>query len=263
MVSSSALVRGAGLRRNKGPCLNLSDVPEIMPGAKCSATPAQREEFEDRCRKLYQDGNYAGFGFERVVCSDAATCATTHLQAMFPAVDEAVVRMVIAEAESMNHAIEALFGISSTTAAQESDISRPPPNLGVDDHGQFPCLTDQYGWQVMPAGQEFVRDDHASPKNSWRDLAHAAKDCPAPAALHASRADAPRKARHRPSHGKAVVAEQPILSDHEARHLDGQRRVQLKAKHGGKRSLQKHAATLSLTVRNEEDADEDGLGASA
>lgn len=41
-----------GARR---PQINLSDVPETLPGARPSASSAQREAFEERCRRLYRE----------------------------------------------------------------------------------------------------------------------------------------------------------------------------------------------------------------
>lgn len=257
--------------RPKGPNVNLSDMPELMPGAQPSANPAQREEFEQRCRKLHDDA-VAEEQVRAEVKREAAgsRVTTSELEAMFPALDAALVRTLAAEAPTPQHAIETLLALAAATAepvaGSERAASPPPRDLGVEDMDKFPSLCDGDGWQVV-SKQQLERDPDEELGSVWRDRAKAAASKPAPkatpAAPDASGYGAARRRAPRQKDDEHVREQPHLETDYEFRHRIGQKRESNRAKYGRGRGRGRGAGTqagrAAGSVDDEESVSEDEL----
>jgi hypothetical protein len=220
------------IRVAKGPHVNLFDLPELLPGAKPSANPAQREEFEQRCRQLHLEELSEERAARREVRMAAGHHVTaTDLEEMFPNLDAQLVRALCADAPTPQHAIETLLALAASTAepvaggeAPPRATTPPPIDLGVEDHEKFPTLVDSSGWQVA-SQQQFEKDPDEELGNVWRDRAHAAKDMPAPKATYTGATVGRRRTGKKEEDCEPL--QQEFMTDYEYR----QRAGQLRAKH--------------------------------
>jgi hypothetical protein len=171
----------------RGPEVNLSDIPELMPGAQPSANPARRGQFEQCCIRLHAD-EVEEHTNELWHSRTAAGVGVTYkeLEEMFPSLDTALIHTLLAEAPSPKHAIETLLALSASAAEPVTDAGEapaaPPRNLprwdlGVEDHNKFPSLVDADGWQIP---SRLPQADEENLGDAWRDRARAAADKPAP-----------------------------------------------------------------------------------
>jgi len=236
------------------PRVNLFDVPELLPGAQPSANPAQREEFEQRCRQLHADEEYERreqAAEARAAAGTGPASANSELEAMFPNLDASLVHAIRADAPTAQAAIETLLALSAAAAnpaggdaeeaARVPDL--PPRDVGVEDHEKFPALMDAGGWQV--GGRRAF--DHAAAAvpeadeelgSAWRDRAKAAADivpeqrpAPAPRAW-GPQAAAARRRREQPKDGDEGAEQPQPLTDWEFRQKAGQRRAKHRALYG-------------------------------
>lgn len=251
--------------RHKGPAVNLFDMPELMPGAQPSANPAQREEFEQRCRQLHDTAiaeEQERAETKREAAGSRAT--TSDLEAMFPTLDAALVRTLAAEAPTPQHAIETLLALAAATAEPvaggERAASPPPRDLGVEDMDKFPSLTDGDGWQVV-SKQQFERDPEEELGSAWRDRAKTAAGVPAPPQKKPAAPPAGYGAQKRRSAQKkedAVDREQPQLeTDYEFRQRMGQKRAQNRAQYGRGRGRGTGAGAQASAGRGAGSADDE------
>mmetsp|Transcript_652 Transcript_652/g.790 ORF Transcript_652/g.790 Transcript_652/m.790 type:complete len:164 (-) Transcript_652:16-507(-) len=152
--------------RQHAPRLNLFDIPEMLPGARPRANPAQREEFEERCRLLHCQSEAERAEERRehlqeeaaiAASSTSAAPALADIEAMFPLLDAALVRAIYTEAAEPQDAVDTLLALSAAAAdvseGAERPASPPPLELGVEDHEKFPSLVDSSGWQVASERQ--------------------------------------------------------------------------------------------------------------
>jgi len=223
--------------------LNFSDIPEMLPGARCGANPAQREEFERRSRQLHQD-EVEERTHEVAVSQAAAGVGVTsrELEEMFPMLDPGLVRSLRAEAPSAQHALETLIALAADTnepvagsvaegtgAGEGAAKELPKLDLGVEDHDKFPCLIGADGWQV-PAARLEARDEE--PGSVWRDRAKVAAGKPAPKrSSQPAIAWGPRKKQGQQRGEDADERAQP-LTDYECRHRAGERRAKQRVMYG-------------------------------
>mmetsp|Transcript_114407 Transcript_114407/g.363616 ORF Transcript_114407/g.363616 Transcript_114407/m.363616 type:complete len:258 (-) Transcript_114407:196-969(-) len=226
----AAAVAARGARRQRA-SLNLSDLPELLPGARPSANPAHREEFETRCRKLYEDEG-SDRRAQRSVASVATASLCRELELMFPDLDAALIFEVCGDAVSVQSAIEILLVLSAaadttTPAAATGAPGRQRAELGVEDHEKFPTLFHAEATEGIPGG-------------AWCDRARAAAGLPAPPPRADRRAQCGAVQRRGPeqrpreSEGSHEDNDESVLglTDHEARHLDGQRRAERRMRFG-------------------------------
>jgi hypothetical protein len=220
----------------RGPHVNLFDMPELMPGAQPGANPAQREEFEARCKALH----YEAVGEEKYEAavnqaSSGAGATVSDLELMFPNLDADLIRALRAEAPSAQHAIETLLALSAATGEPgEADQQRPsPPPLpvGVEDHDKFPTLCDAKGWQVLGSAKAIDAADE-EPGSIWRDRAKAAADKPAPKPQPPAAASAWGKKRETGAKKVDEVEGVQPETDYEFRQRMGQKRAQNKLQYG-------------------------------
>jgi len=227
----------ASATAQRGAALNLSDIPEMLPGARPGANPAQREEFEKRSRMLHYDE--VEEETQKVAQTRAAaghgpssSMSCKDLEEMFPMLDAALVRSLRAEAPSAQHAIETLLALAGSCAepvggaaagAEAGPVKELPPfKLGVEDHTKFPSLIDADGWQLPNPRLEEVDKEKGS---VWRDRANAAKDKPAPKAKVEPVAWGPKKKQGRQKGEEEEEEKVQPYTDYECRHRAGERRA--------------------------------------
>merc|ERR1719150_1776152 len=115
MIAASTAAPKGPSRRARAPHANLFDLPELMPGAQPSANSAQREQFEERCRQL-RDDEVAGWHEEVAQVCASSWGATAEYEAMFPALDPALVRALYSEAPTPQKAFETLLALSTAVS---------------------------------------------------------------------------------------------------------------------------------------------------
>jgi len=247
------MAKPVGSGRQRAPHVNLFDMPELLPGAQPSANPAQREEFEQRCRRIHdEEESERREEVENARAAAGATAASSvsELEAMFPNLDGALVRAIRADAPSAQHALETLLELSAAAAdpscgALEAAATTPLPpiNVGVEDHEKFPSLMDKDGWQVgseraFAAAAVAASETEESLGSDWRDRAKAAADiAPEPRKAPVATAWGAQAAaeRRRKAERKAAAQEdedrerQLPLTDYESRQMAGQRRAKHRA----------------------------------
>eukprot|EP00929_Paragymnodinium_shiwhaense_P052878 TRINITY_DN26478_c0_g1_i1.p1 TRINITY_DN26478_c0_g1~~TRINITY_DN26478_c0_g1_i1.p1 ORF type:complete len:275 (+),score=83.54 TRINITY_DN26478_c0_g1_i1:129-953(+) len=241
-ASQEAEQKAARARTESRPYVNLTDIPELLPGAQPSANPAQREEFEQRCIKLHREAEME----EReatVTTQVAAGGAVTvsDLEAMFPMLDAALINCIFADSRSPQAAIDTLLALSADLnepvdgAARPRAKSPPPRDLGVEDHEKFPSLTDGSGWQVA-SSKLFERDPDEELGSVWRDRAKDAAPLAAPKASLANTAwGKPRKKKENDeaANGGYIDDDKPLPeTDYEFRHRVGQQRAKKRLQYG-------------------------------
>jgi len=155
--------------------LNLFDVPEMMPGARLGATPAERQGFELRCRQLATEEYEEQKEHRASQPIAAATVATsaTDFVAMFPAIDADLVHAICAES-TPEQAMETLLALNVAMDATV-EPARPSKEVAIEDMGQFPSLTDKDGWQVL-SKRGFELDKETDLGNAWCERAKDASE---------------------------------------------------------------------------------------
>mmetsp|Transcript_132922 Transcript_132922/g.187822 ORF Transcript_132922/g.187822 Transcript_132922/m.187822 type:complete len:268 (-) Transcript_132922:127-930(-) len=228
-------------QRSRAPFVNLFDLPELMPGAQPSANPAQREDFENRCRQLHRDEEQERLdrlqqAYEQRAAAAPDLASTSELEAMFPTLDAELVRSIHAEAQTPQDAVDTLLALTLAAEPLEAPLpTLPPLEVGMDDHDKFPALTDAEGWQV--ANQKlFDRDPEEDLGSAWRDRAKAAQDMPAPkaAVAPAKPRSGAAKAKKEGTADEKVEDEEvdEFLTDYDFRHRVGQQRAKHRARYG-------------------------------
>jgi len=224
-------------QKAQAPHVNLFDVPEMMPGAQPSANPAQRFEFEERCRKLHRDDESEAQYHKQENQARAGAAATiSDLESMFPNLDPALIRTLRAEAPSAQHAIETLLALSAATAdpgpgEQARPASPPPVPVGVEDHEKFPSLVDSQGWQVPGSARAREAADQ-EPGSAWRDRAKAARELPAPKPQPSAAALAWGKKREIIKKDERDQEAPLPETDYDFRHRAGQKRAENRMQYG-------------------------------
>lgn len=236
--SSIATLPKAQARR---PYVNLSDVPELLPGAQPSANPAQREQFEQRSIKLHREAELEER--ETTVTKVRATggaVTVADLEAMFPMLDSALISCIYADSRTPQAAIDTLLALSADLNEPVDGAPRaktpPPREVGVEDHEKFPSLTDSNGWQVG-SSKLFERDPEEELGSVWRDRAKDAAHlaAPKPTMLANSAWGKPRKKKEEEApRGTGYRDEEKPLpeTDYELRHRIGQQRAKKHLKYG-------------------------------
>jgi len=223
-----------------------------MPGAQPSANPAQREEFEQRCRDLSRESYLEEMEAQASRAVARATAghgaAASDLEAMFPNIDADLIRAIHTESPTPQHAIETLLALSaaiaepvggSEEAASRRATSPPPLLLGVEDYDKFPCLTDGNGWQAV-SQRQLERDDEDL-GSAWCDRAKVAARLPQPPlpvpvdsrAWGAARQEAfPSRRAPSGSKGDDECFAPEVETEYEMRQRLGQRRIQHRVQYG-------------------------------
>jgi len=213
--------------------LNFSDIPEMLPGARPGANPAQREQFERLSRRLHEE-EVEERAWERHASQVLSGVGSTgnELEGMFPTLDPALVKMLCAEAPSIEHAMETLLALSAATTDSgngEGGVDLPLRDVGIQDHNKFPSLIDADGWEV-PAARLLSDDEDLG--SGWRDRVKAVADKPAPKA--SSRPPVVWGAKKKQGKQKDANPDEQVLplTDYDCRHKAGQQRAQQRVQYG-------------------------------
>jgi hypothetical protein len=192
--------------------VNLSDVPELMLGAQCSANPAQRMEFETRCRELYEEDieeQYQGMQSASRVDLVSSMAAIKSLEDMFPGLDPELVRALAVEASSPQAAMDTLLSLTAAIADPAMPPQRPK-DLSLGDAIAFPSLVGADGCEVASRQQlEGNLDEDLG--SAWCDRAKAIASIPAPQppATAAAAVATLRKCVSQQGESNKLVASQP------------------------------------------------------
>jgi len=226
--------------RHRAPEVNLFDIPELMPGAQPSANPAQREDFEQRCRLLHEEQRLEELEVPSLLAKQAGvTIVVQDLQAMFPMLDTDLVYALYTDARTPQHALDTLLELAAAFAepvpAGDWPPSPPPRDVGVHDHDRFPSLCTADGWQV--ANQRAFDREQEELGTEWCDRAKEAANLPAPMTkprtlFSAWSVDA--TAAHRSNHRRRTVDDACIdlsETEYELRHRVGQERARRRSQH--------------------------------
>jgi len=234
--------------------LNLSDVPELMPGALPKATKAQQDKFEQRCRLLHREEvQEASFNLNTAF-SDTAV-ATSNLEEMFPHLDATLIQSLQTEARTEREAIEVLLALSAAVVQPDTITPSKPQSLGIENHLTFPSLIDADGWQV-PCKRLHEEDLGTA----WCCLAKTAVHKPAPkGVVRSSRLTATRSRRQ----GQREAAddleegayEQQVFTDYEHRHQKRWRRAQHPCQYG--QSSHRRGVVASANAENSDSNSEE------
>ncbi|CAJ1400295.1 unnamed protein product [Effrenium voratum] len=242
--------------KSRAPYVNLFDLPELMPGAQPSANPAQREEFEQRCRQLHRDEEKERLERQHEQSMTAAAreqASVSELQAMFPTLDADLIRVIHAEAPTPQEAVETLLALS-VDDDQPRAATPPPLDMGMDDHEKFPVLTDAEGWQVV--SQKLIDGKKEEDLGSaWCDRAKAVQHMPAAPVPQPAAPLPKRKAKKEES--KEVEEDDILETDYDFRHRIGQNRAKARARFG-RGAGRGNATRQSTEAEDEEEASVDG-----
>jgi hypothetical protein len=186
---AAMLTREKNEYRSRLPEINLSDIPELMPGALPSANPAARAEFEQCCLQLHAEAVQEA---HVRVANAPAGCPwrLEDLISMFPGLDPELVHVLTSDASSPEQAVETLVALSAASA--ELVVATGNPDIGLGSMELFPSLVDSNGWQVV--SQHLLdRDPEQDLGTCWSDRAKAAANKPAPSTTKMMRALAPKQ----------------------------------------------------------------------
>lgn len=160
-----------------------------------------------------------------------------YFAAMFPALDPELIRTMLEELPTVQHALETLLALSAATCDLASAGDAPDQEMGVEDHDRFPTLVDSEGWQVAGKHQFDLGPD-LDLSSAWCDRARAAASMPAPRASRLAVAPAPVSTGPRRSAGLAEQEEEELegpIDEYDLRHAAGQRRIRHRARFAPRR----------------------------
>jgi len=163
--------------------------------------------------------------------TSGATANVDALEAMFPNLDSALVRVLASDAASPQLAMETLLALTFAIA-EPLAAARLPKDIGLEDIDAFPSLVDADGWQV--AGQQQLRRSSEEDLGSaWCDRARAIASTPAqrPAVRMAATLATSKKRVSEQDEPIGLEVPQPE-SEYEYRQRLGKQRVQNRAQFG-------------------------------
>jgi len=245
-------------RTQHRPHLNVVDVPELLPGARPGASSALREQFEDQCRKLHRDeekDEVAAADIDSAVVESFA--AADDLEAMFPTVEPALIRDLIADASSTEHAVELLLALSASTCEESYRDRASVHSERPVDANQFPVLVSSDGWQVASKRQlERGEEDLGS---AWCDLAKDVADLPM------SQPRRPKVQVAAPQHASSDKQAETVKAsatepqtEYELRWETGQRRMERRSRFGRRVGLSERGRNASEVVSDSSDVETSG-----
>lgn len=211
------------------PRANLADIPELMPGALPSGNPAQKAEFEQRCKQLHHDAVAESTGRAAATSYSGTAATVDELATMFPSLDADLVRVIAGDFPTPQHAIETLLTLVASSS-EPTEPPLPPKDLPLEDMDMFPSLTDADGWQVADKKQ-FERDPEEELGSAWRDRAKEAAPMPAPKSAWTSGVPSSKRRGDREKEEQTSEVALPE-TDYETRHRRGQQKARNRAQFG-------------------------------
>jgi hypothetical protein len=229
--------------------LNISDIPELMPGAMPSANSVERERFNQRCISLWkntQDENGQRSEAQAVCepqCQDAAE-HNSQLEKMVPNLDRELVWNICQETPNMQDAIDTLLALSaamstdvagSTGTANHAGINASTSTMSVSianqleidqkDDGTWPALVGNDGWEAV--SYQALQQLEQELGSAWCNTVKDAAALPAPKQTPGILVKA--KCKQKESQDAVLVMdclqEDTVFTDYELRHVRGQMRA--------------------------------------
>lgn len=256
--------------RHQRASLNARDLVELLPGAQPSANPAQREQFESRCRQVHSEDVAAGTISPPTAARYSAGVTGLppgfdELIEMFPSLEPSLIAAIARESRTQAGTVETLLVLAAAAEHPNGSFStlsalpRPKP----DDFETFPVLADADGWQVC--GSRASPDSGSSPSgagaSSWSERAKAVAQAPAPKAV-AKPTAAPthrRKPKNSSEEGDGTFFDEGAKEEYELRHWQGRRREVRRSLlgRGGKAAAKPAGAAPGPGSDGESEASED------
>lgn len=247
-----------------GLTLNISDMPEMMPGAQPSANSVDRDRFSHRCIAMWnelQDENRqkAEERASRQAQDDVERYS--QLQTMFPNLDSELVWNICQERCNIQNAVDTLLSISNETSADDCGTgiqgkeatgvcakalgSTQSPSvtdvhpISQDDSASWPVLMDSHGWEIVNYQALEQQQDLGS---AWCKTAKNAASLPIPAGKPTPSKSLKAKNNHQEPQGALSSMDRieedstaDDLTDYELRQIRGQMRASKLGKKAGVR----------------------------
>jgi hypothetical protein len=209
------------------PSLNLYDIPEVMAGAQPSANSVERERFNQRCRKLWEDDD--GHAFEE--CQNHGqdeTVRYSQLEKMFPELDPELIWSMCCESSNMQQIADTLLALSASMTPDTGQMEQQTSKEVVphSDGSAWPALLDSDGWEVVNY-QALQQQDHDL-GTSWCKAAKDAAPLPSPRPSRGTSAQTKHNQKESPGAMDAmgsIIEEDCFPTDYEMRHMRGQERA--------------------------------------
>lgn len=175
------------------PELNAWDVPEFLPGAQCNANPAERDEFETRCKEVWRAEQEVENEWRKEENKSRATRLAQNIETlieMFPQLEASLIQNMYADCMDMDVVVAKLIALTSSCSVSSSSEEKnpavsecrpttPPPAKELfNTERDFPVLTTGEGWQVFSV--KAVEEEMKGEEHAWKDCAERAKDLPSP-----------------------------------------------------------------------------------
>eukprot|EP00746_Dinoflagellata_sp_MGD_P070331 gnl/MRDRNA2_/MRDRNA2_28797_c0_seq1.p1 gnl/MRDRNA2_/MRDRNA2_28797_c0~~gnl/MRDRNA2_/MRDRNA2_28797_c0_seq1.p1 ORF type:complete len:289 (+),score=57.35 gnl/MRDRNA2_/MRDRNA2_28797_c0_seq1:100-966(+) len=228
------------------PSLNLYDIPEMMAGARPSANSVERDRFNQRCRKLWEEGDeYASQACQNSQHGNTAE-RYSQLEKMFPELDPELIWGMCQETTNVQQIVdtllalsvsmasnagnaasnEAAVGSSSACESPECIKSRMPlETVPQSDGGAWPTLLDGDGWEIV--NYQALQQQEQDLGTAWCKTAQDAAHLPAPRPSHCIAVHAKHHQKESPRTNDADdgIEEDYFPTDYELRHMRGQMRA--------------------------------------
>lgn len=229
------------------PSLNLYDIPEMMEGAQPSANSVARDRFNQRCRKLWEEGNeYASEACQNFQYGNTAADRYSQLEKMFPELDPELIWGMCQETTNVQQIADTLLTLSTSmassagsTVADEAAVGsssgcespeRTNSMMAVEqvpqnDGGAWPALLDSEGWEIV--NYQALQQQEQDLGTAWSKTAKDAAHLPAPRPSHTTAVQTKQhqKESQRTIDANDSIEEDSFPTDYELRHMRGQMRA--------------------------------------
>jgi hypothetical protein len=221
------------------PSLNLYDIPEMMAGAQPSANSVDRERFNQRCRKLWEEDDEHVSEAPKVLQHSSAADRFSQLENAFPDLDPELIWNMCHETANVQQIVDTLLALS---ASMSSDTSGPSPDAKmlvdlqseqqpsktvqerVPQNGSaWPALLSSDGWEIV--NYQALEDQDLG--SAWSKTAKDAAPLPAPRPSRGTAVQTKQKQKESKSARDANddIEEDCLPTDYELRHARGHMRA--------------------------------------
>lgn len=229
-----------------GPTLNTYDVPEMMLGAQPAANSVERERFNRRCKKLWEEEDRQA---SEVIQHSNAMKRFSQLQTMFSDLDPELIWNICREIQNIQEAVDTLLAFSRSMSADAGIIAcadtegganmsgaTAPVDIATQQQsskevvpgnaaGTWPALVDSDGWEVV--NYQALQQHDQDLGSAWCKTAKDAAHLPAPRPSQSTAAQSKQKQRESHVFMEAMecIEEYGLLTDYEMRQMRGQMRA--------------------------------------
>jgi len=232
-----------------GPTLNTYDVPEMMLGAQPAANSVERERFNRRCKKLWEEEDRQASEAAEVIQHSNAMKRFSQLQTMFSDLDPELIWNNLPEIQNMQEAVDTLLAFSRSMSVDAGISARADTEGGANMSGAtapvdiatqqqsskevvpgnaagtWPALMDSDGWEVV--NYQALQQHDQDLGSAWCKTAKDAAHLPAPRPSRSTAAQSKQKQResHVSMEALECIEEDGLLTDYEMRQMRGQMRA--------------------------------------